>query len=41
MENKTHLALTFIRTVVCELPRATEKLLFDTPAFYVNKKIFA
>lgn len=40
METKTLLALTFIRGVVLKLPGVTEKILFDTPAFYVNKNIF-
>lgn len=40
MLNKTHLALTFIREVVLKLPGVTEKRIFDTPAFYVNKNIF-
>lgn len=41
MLNKTHLALTFIRAVVLALPGVTEKIVFNTPAFYVNKNIFA
>lgn len=41
MEQKTILALTFIRNVVAELPATSEKLCFDTPAFYVNKCLFA
>jgi len=41
MEQKTILALTFIRNVVAELPSTSEKLCFDTPAFYVNKYLLA
>ncbi|MDQ8003420.1 MAG: MmcQ/YjbR family DNA-binding protein [Pedobacter sp.] len=41
MEEKTILALTFIRNVVADLPQAEERLLFDTPAFYAGKNIFA
>jgi hypothetical protein len=41
MLSKTHLALTFIREIVFALPGVIEKILFDTPAFYVNKNIFA
>jgi hypothetical protein len=41
MEQKTLLALTFIRSIVLSLPGVNEKLCFDTPAFYVNKYIFA
>ena len=38
---KTHIHLTFIRGKLMVLPGVTEKLCFDTPAFYVNKKYFA
>lgn len=41
MEHKTILALTFVRNVIANLPGTHEKLCFDTPAFYVNNKIFA
>jgi len=41
MKEKTLLALTFIRNIVCAMPGVNEQYLFDTPAFYVNKKIFA
>ena len=41
MQEKTVLALTFIRNIVATLPGTTEKLCFDTPAFYANKNIFA
>ncbi len=41
MQDKTILALTFIRSVVLSLPGVTEQLCFETPAFYVNKHIFA
>ena len=41
MQPKTLLALTFIRNVVAALPATSEKLCFDTPAFYVNKCLFA
>lgn len=41
MEQKTILALTFIRNVVAQLPATSEKLCFETPAFYVNKCLFA
>lgn len=41
MQEKTILALTFIRSVVAELPGTEEKLCFDTPAFYTNNHIFA
>ena len=33
--------LEFIRKTLLPLPGVTEKLCFDTPAFYVNKKYFA
>lgn len=41
MKDKTRLALTFIREVVLHFPGVTEKIVFDTPAFYVGKAIFA
>lgn len=41
MKEKTRLALTFIRSIVLALPEVVEQLCFDTPAFYVNKKLFA
>jgi len=41
MQDKTLLALTFIRQIVLPLPGVNEQYLFDSPAFYVNKKIFA
>lgn len=41
MQQKTLLALAFIRNVVAALPATSEKLCFNTPAFYVNKCLFA
>lgn len=41
MQEKTILALTFIRNIIGQLPGTEEKLCFDTPAFYANKHIFA
>jgi hypothetical protein len=41
MQEKTLLALSFIRDVVNILPGTIEKLCFDTPAFYAGKNIFA
>lgn len=41
MQHKTILALTFIRSIVANLPGAEEHLLFDTPAFYAGKNVFA
>ena len=41
MKNETHLALIYIRDIVLKLPGVTEKICFGTPAFYVNKHIFA
>ncbi len=41
MKLETRLALTFIREVVASLPESVEQICFDTPAFYVNKNIFA
>lgn len=41
MQEKTILALAFIRNVVADLPEAEERLLFETPAFYAGKNIFA
>lgn len=41
MQDKTILALTFIRQAVLSLPDVYEQICFDTPAFYVNKHIFA
>jgi hypothetical protein len=32
--------LQFLRNVLLPLPGVTEKMCFDTPAFYVNKKLF-
>lgn len=40
-KDSTLQALEFIRQAVMELPFVTEKICFETPAFYVNKKIFA
>lgn len=40
-DKDTLYALTFIRKTVMALPGVTEKLCFETPAFYVKKKIFA
>jgi hypothetical protein len=33
--------LNFLRQTVEQLPGVTEKLCFETPAFYVNDKLFA
>ncbi|TDE16861.1 MmcQ/YjbR family DNA-binding protein [Dyadobacter psychrotolerans] len=33
--------LNFLRQTVEHLPAVTEKLCFETPAFYVNDKLFA
>ncbi len=33
--------LNFIRSAVLDLPGVTEKLCFETPAFYVGGKLFA
>jgi hypothetical protein len=41
MQDKTMLALTFISQVVLTLPDVYEQTCFDTPAFYVNKHVFA
>ncbi|MGE6219135.1 MULTISPECIES: hypothetical protein [Pedobacter] len=41
MQEKTILALNFIRNVVAKLPDTLEKICFDTPAFYAGKNIFA
>ena len=41
MKDKTLLALTFIRNYVFTLPEVTERLSFETPAFYVQNKMFA
>lgn len=41
MQEKTVLALTFIRNFVFTLPEVSERLSFDTPAFYVQKNMFA
>jgi len=41
MQDKTLLALTFIRQIVLPLSGVHEQYLFDTPAFYVNKNVFA
>jgi len=41
MKDKTVLALTFIRNFVFTLPEVTERLSFETPAFYVQKNMFA
>ena len=41
MQDKTILALTFIRQFVMRLPDVNEQICFETPAFYVNKNIFA
>lgn len=37
----TFQALEFIRQIVMKLPSVSEKICFETPAFYVKKKIFA
>ncbi|RYY35528.1 MAG: hypothetical protein EOP46_09690 [Sphingobacteriaceae bacterium] len=41
MENNALLSLQFVRNVVSALPGTSEKICFDTPAFYVNNKIIA
>ncbi len=41
MQDKTLLALTFIRETVFGLQGTEERITFDTPAFYVNNKLFA
>ncbi len=41
MKDKTRLALTFIRNFVFTLPEVIERLSFETPAFYVQKNMFA
>ena len=41
MQNKTILALTYIRQIVFSLPGTAEKIVFGTQAFYINKHIFA
>lgn len=41
METNFSPALQFIRQTLMSLQGVTEKLCFETPAFYVNKKIFA
>ena len=33
--------MQFMRNILLPLPGVTEKMHFDSPAFYVNKKIFA
>lgn len=37
----TFIYLEFLRKTLLVMPGVTEKLCFDTPAFYVNKKYFA
>ncbi|MDP9046552.1 MAG: MmcQ/YjbR family DNA-binding protein [Bacteroidota bacterium] len=37
----TVLYLEFVRKTVCRLPEVTEKPCYNTPAFYVGKKLFA
>jgi hypothetical protein len=39
MEPGTVAFLTFIREILMPLPGVTEKMCYNTPAFYVNKKI--
>jgi hypothetical protein len=41
MEPTVFIFLQFMRKVLLPLPGVTEKMLFDTPAFYINKKTFA
>lgn len=41
MDTGVFIYLQFLRNVLLPLPGVTEKMCFDTPAFYVNKKIFA
>lgn len=41
MQERTFLALTFVRNVIAQFPEAYEKICFDTPAFYTGKNIFA
>jgi hypothetical protein len=40
-ETDTRVYLEFIRKAIQHLPGVTEKLCYNTPAFYVNKKIFS
>jgi len=40
MEPGTIAFLEFVRKIVMPLPGVTEKMCYNTPAFYVNKKIF-
>lgn len=40
MEPGTMVFLEFVRKIVMPLPGVTEKMCYNTPAFYVNKKIF-
>jgi hypothetical protein len=41
MNANVFIYLEFLRKTLLELPGVTEKLYVETPAFYVNKKIFA
>lgn len=41
MDTDAFIYLEFLRKTLLPLPGVTEKLHFETPAFYVNKKIFA
>ncbi|RYU90738.1 hypothetical protein EWM62_08825 [Mucilaginibacter terrigena] len=41
METGVFVFLEFLREILLPLPDVTEKICFGTPAFYVNKKIFA
>jgi hypothetical protein len=41
MNADTFIYLQFLRDTLMPLPGVTEKLCYGTPAFYVNKKIFA
>jgi hypothetical protein len=40
MDTGVFIYLQFLRNVLLPLPGVTEKMCFDTPAFYVNKKYF-
>lgn len=40
MDAKAFIYLEYLRNTLLILPGVTEKMYFDTPAFYVNKKIF-
>ena len=41
MDNNAYVYYEYLRKLLLVLPGVTEKMCFGTPAFYVNKKIFA